>query len=150
VKLVLLAHVLGGSLWFGAHVYVEGLMAAASRTGDPETMMTVGLKVGKTNNRLMPLAGVVTGVFGVWLVLGSSYFFEMTFVTIGFVVVLLGLALGVFYFKPKFEDVEALVAEHGLTDPDASKKMKSLNSTGHLMTVLVSIAMIAMVLKPGL
>ncbi|GMQ93920.1 MAG: hypothetical protein BMS9Abin12_1402 [Acidimicrobiia bacterium] len=149
IKWILLAHVLGGASWFGAHVYVEGLMAAAARTRDPETIMTVGLKVTKTNDRVLGGAGFVTLIFGIWLVLGSVYDFEMIFVTVGFAVAVIGLVMGVFIFKPKGVEVEELVAERGLTDPEAMAKMKSLGNLGHVMTLLVTIAMILMVLKPG-
>jgi uncharacterized membrane protein len=149
VKWILLAHVLGGSTWFGASVYVEGLMASAARTKDPETIMTVGLKVAKTNQRVLSAAGFVTLIFGTWLVLESVYDFETLFVTVGFVVSIIGLAMGFLLFKPKGEEVEAIVAERGLTDPEAMAKMKSLGNLGHVMTLLVSFAMIMMVLKTG-
>jgi uncharacterized membrane protein len=149
VKWILLAHILGGSLWFGASVYIEALMAAAARTKDPETIMTVGLKVAKTNQRVMGVAGLVTLVFGTWLVFKSVYEFEMLFVSVGFAVAIIGLALGFFLFKPRGEEVEEIVAERGITDPEAMAKMKSLGNVGHVMTLLVSIAMILMVLKPG-
>ena len=149
VKWILLAHVLGASTWFGATVYVEGLMASAARTKDPQTIMTVGLKVAGTNRRLLPVAGFITLIFGTWLVFESVYEFEMLFVTVGFVVAIIGLALGFFFFKPKGEEVEKIVAERGITDPEAMKKMKSLGNVGHVMTLLLSIAMIMMVFKTG-
>ncbi|MFV1970483.1 MAG: DUF2269 family protein [Acidimicrobiia bacterium] len=148
-KWILLAHVLGGAAWFGAHVYIEGLMASAARTRNPETIMTVGLKVAKTNQRVLGGAGFVTLIFGVWLVLVTNNDFEMIFVTVGFAVAVIGLAMGLFIFKPKGEEIEELVAERGLTDPEAMDKMKALGNLGHIMTVLVTIAMIVMVLKPG-
>lgn len=150
VKWILLAHVIGGSAWFGAHVYVESLMATAARARDPEVLMTVGLKVAKTNQRVISGAGFVTLIFGVWLVLESVYSFEMMFVTIGLAVAIVGLAMGLFLLKPKVAEIEELVAERGLTDPDAMAKMKGVTNLGHIMTLLVAVAMIVMVLKPGL
>lgn len=149
VKWILLAHVLGGATWFGAQVYIEALMAGAVRTRDPETIMTVGLKVAQTNQRVLTGAGLVTLIFGTWLVFESVYEFEMIFVTIGLAVAIIGLALGMFVFKPKGAEIEAIVAERGLTDPEAVAKMKSLANLGHAMTLLVTIAIVLMVLKPG-
>ena len=146
---ILLAHVLGASTWFGAQVYIEALMASAARTKDPETIMTIGLKVTRTSQRLLGAAGLITLIFGTWLVFESIYDFEMIFITIGFAVAIIGLAVGVFLFKPKGEEIEEIVAERGLTDPEAMAKMKSLGNLGHVMTLLISIAMIVMVLKPG-
>jgi uncharacterized membrane protein len=147
---ILLAHVLGASTWFGAQVYIEALMASAARTKDPETIMTIGLKVARTSQRLLGAAGLITLIFGTWLVFESIYDFEMIFITIGFAVAIIGLAVGVFLFKPKGEEIEEIVAERGLTDPEAMAKMKSLGNLGHVMTLLISIAMIVMVLKPGI
>ena len=149
VKWILLAHVIGGSTWFGAQVYIEALMASAARTKDPETIMTVGLKVAATNRRVLGVAGLVTLVFGTWLVFESVYDFETLFVTVGFAVAIIGLAMGFFLFKPKGEEIEEIVAERGLIDPEAMAKMKSLGNLGHVMTLLISIAMIMMVLKTG-
>jgi uncharacterized membrane protein len=148
-KWILLAHVLGGATWFGASVYIEGLMASAARTRDPETIMVVGLKVAKTNQRVLGGAGFVTLIFGTWLVFESVYEFETLFVSVGFAVAIIGLAMGFFIFKPKGEEVEEIVAERGLTDPEAMAKMKTLGNLGHVMTLLVAIAMIMMVLKTG-
>lgn len=149
-KWILLAHLLGASTWFGGTVYVEGLMAGAKRTKDPETIMMVGLKVAKTNQRVLVWAGYVTLIFGVWMVFISVYEFEMLFITIGLSVAIIGLALGQFLSKPKVAEVEEIVAERGLADPEAITKMKVVGTLGHVMTLLLAIAMIVMVLQPGL
>lgn len=146
---ILLAHVLGGATWFGGQVYVEGLTASAARTRDPETIMQVGLRAAKTNQRVLGVAGIITLVFGTWLVFESVYSFETLFVTVGFAVSIIGIALSRFIFKPRGDEIEAIVAERGLTDPEAMAKMKRLGNIGHVMTLLLAIAMILMVLKPG-
>ncbi|MDK1018659.1 MAG: DUF2269 family protein [Actinomycetota bacterium] len=149
VKLILLVHVLAGATWFGAHVYIEGLMASASRTRDSETIMRVGLRVAQTNRRVLVGAGAITIIFGAWIVFVSVYTFEMLFVAVGLAVSILGLALSLFIFNPKVDEIEAIVAERGLTDPEALAKMKSLGHVRHATTLLLTTAMVLMVLQPG-
>ena len=146
---ILLAHALGGAMWFGGQVYTEGLIASAARTRDPETIMTVGLRAAKTSQRVLGGAALITLVFGTWIVFESVYTFEMIFVTVGFAVAVIGIALSRFIVKPKTDEIEAIVAERGPTDPEALAKLKGLGNIGHAMTLLLTIAMILMVLKVG-
>lgn len=150
MRWVLLIHVLAGAMLFGGLVYVEALMAAAVRTKDPEMIMTVGGKVGPTNTRLFAPAGVVALISGVWIVVESVYEFEMLFVTIGFVLTIIAIAIGLFYLKPGGVELAELVGEHGLTSPEAMAKAKVLGNVGHVQTLLIAVVMIVMVLKPGL
>ncbi len=146
---ILLLHVLAGAALFGGQFYVESLMASAARTKDPETIMTVGVKVGLTNMRIFPAAGFVVLITGIWIVLQSVYEFEMLFVTIGFALTLLALANGLFILKPRVAEIGELVAEKGLTDPETMAKAKSVGNLGHIQTLLVSIIIVVMVLQPG-
>jgi len=150
MKWVLLIHVLAGAVLFGGQFYVEALMAAAARTKDPATIMTVGGKVGPTNGRLFPVAGILVLITGVWIVLDSVYEFEMLFVSIGFALTIIALTIGLFFLKPGLAELGDLVAEHGSTSSEAMAKAKSLGTLGHVQTLLVTVIIIVMVLKPGL
>ncbi|MEN8041836.1 MAG: DUF2269 family protein [Actinomycetota bacterium] len=147
---VVLIHVLAGAVLFGGQFYVESLMATAGRTKDPETIMTVGTKVGATNSRIFFPAGLVVLITGIWIVLGRSFTFEMLFVTIGFALTILALANGLFLIKPRFLEVGEFIEEKGLTDPETMAKAKALGNLGHVQTLFVTIIIIVMVLKPGM
>jgi len=149
MKWVVVVHVLAGATLFGGQFYVESLMAAASRTRSPETIMTVSGKVAQTNDRLFTPAGIVVLITGAWIVLKSIYTFEMAFVLIGLALTVILVANGVFILKPKMVEVAELVEEKGLTDPDAMAKAKSLGNLGHIQTLLVTIIIVVMVLQPG-
>jgi len=125
-------------------------MASAVKTKDPETIMTVGGKVGQTAARLFTPAGFTVLITGVWIVLKSVYTFEMLFVTIGFALTLVALAVGLFLLKPRQTELRELIAEHGLTSPEAMAKAKALGNISHVQTLMITIIMIVMVLKPGL
>jgi uncharacterized membrane protein len=149
MKWVLLAHVMAGASWFGGQVYVEALLASAARTGDPQTLMTVGVRVGKTNTRVFTVAGILALVFGTWIVLDSLYAFEMLFVTLGLAITIVALTVGFFLLKPKSEELDELIAEKGILDPEAMAFAKSIGNLAHVQTLLITIVMILMVLQPG-
>ncbi len=144
-------HVMAGALWFGGQVYVEGLMANATRTKDPVVIMTVGSRVGQTSYRLFTVAGIVAFLTGILMVLDTkrSWEFEMMFVSIGFALAIFVMTLGVFFFKPKGVELRDIIAEEGLTSDAALAKAKQIGMVSHVSTLLLTIALIVMVLKPG-
>ena len=148
---ILLGHVIGAAVLFGGHVYMEGLMAAAGRDEDRTVYMTTMLKTAGTAERLMGPAALVTLGFGIWLVLDSpAWSFEQLFVTVGFAVVIAAFAISLFLMRPRTNDINAAIAENGITDEGAMANMKSLGNLVHVQTLLVAIAFIVMVIKPGL
>jgi uncharacterized membrane protein len=147
---ILLAHLIGGATLFGAHVYMEGLMASAGKAGDDSTYMTLMLRMSKTADRLMGPASLITLVFGVWLVIDSGFYeFSDFFVTIGFSIVIAAFAVSMFLIRPRSNDIDAAVEENGLTDATAVSGMKSIATLVHVQTLLLGIAFVVMVLKPG-
>jgi uncharacterized membrane protein len=151
IEWVIVFHVLAGAAWFGGHIFMEGMMAAAGRTKEPSTILTVNLGIVDTSARLFTVAGFLVLVTGIWIVVDlPQYGFEMMFISIGFLVVLIGLGVGIFYFRPKGAELKALVAKEGPTSTAALAKAKQLAMVSHVMTLLVTIALIVMVLKPGL
>jgi uncharacterized membrane protein len=145
-----LGHVVAAAVWFGGTVYIEALMASAARTGDPQIMGTVAMRVGKTNPRIFGGAGILTLGFGLWLILAENSVWEFsdTFVSVGFLVAIIGIALGIFFFSPQMKKIEAIVTERGPADPEVTERGKRISMVGHLMTLLLAIAMVFMVIKP--
>jgi uncharacterized membrane protein len=151
MEFVVLIHVLAGATWFGGHVYVESLMAAAGRTGDPERIATVGLGAVKTNGRLFGAAGTIALLTGIWIVLATeAYEFENLFVSLGIILTVAALIYGLAVLKPREEALDELAAEKGLTDPVFIAELKKTAGLGRAMTLGVTIIIIVMVLKPGL
>ena len=147
---LVLVHMLAGAAWFGGHVYVEGLMASAERTGDPETVMTVGVRVAKTNGRLLMTAGFTTLITGVAIVFTTGWQFEEVFVAVGLTLTVLSLLFAVTILKPREDRLEKLAAEHGLTAPEVMAELKRTAMLGRGMALVVTIVIILMILKPGL
>ena len=151
IEWIVVLHVLAGAAWFGGHLFMEGMMASAGRSKEPSTILAVNLGIVDTSWRLFTVAGVLLLVTGIWIVVDQPQFgFEMMFISIGFLVVLIGLGVGLFYFRPKGAELKELVAQEGVSSTAALAKAKQLAMVSHIMTLLVTIALIVMVLKPGL
>jgi uncharacterized membrane protein len=150
IEWIVVLHVMAGAAWFGGQVYVEGLMAAAGRTKDSSTILTIALNVVKTSVRVFSGAAVLLLITGVWLLLDESspYEFEDMFVSIGFLIVLIGLGVTLFYFRPKGASIESSIEQQGPTSETALATAKQVSMVSHVMSLLVAIALIVMVLKP--
>lgn len=146
---LLLFHVLFAAVWLGGSIYIEGLLANASRTGDPNDLMRTALRVFPTNKRLFGIAGIGTLVFGFWLVFETTWTFEMAWVAIAMVLTLVAIALGIFYFAPRGDAIAARVEEHGIDDEQAHSQLKQVGTVGHVSSLLIFVAFVLMIFKPG-
>jgi len=146
---LLLFHVLFAAVWLGGSIYIEGLLANASRTGDPNDLMRTALRVFPTNKRLFGIAGIGALVFGFWLVFETTWTFEMAWVAIALVLTLVAIALGIFYFGPRGDAIAARVEEHGIYDEQAHSQLKQVGTVGHVSSLLIFVAFVLMIFKPG-
>ncbi|MCB1246279.1 MAG: DUF2269 family protein [Acidimicrobiia bacterium] len=144
---VLFAHIIGATVWFGGAVAYESLSAVAKRTGDPAEYTRYMYSAGQASGRVMPVAALITLVFGVWLVLDGVYEFSDVFVSIGFAAVIIGLGMGLFVMMPKGKRFMELVDANGFDDPQAYTIASQIGMADHLQTLVVAIAMFAMVFK---
>jgi uncharacterized membrane protein len=144
-------HLIAAAVWFGGTVYVEALIANAKRTGDPQIVGVVSMRVGKTNMRLFAVAGILTLLFGGWLVMENSvdpFEWSSLFVTVGLVVAIAGLAAGIGFFMPQMKKIEAILAADGPGSPEIAAIGKKISMATHLMAAILTIAMIVMVVQP--
>lgn len=148
-KWILLGHLVGAATLFGAHVYAESLMAGALRTSEPGGYMLIMLKASNAADRVMGVATVLTLVFGIWLVVDTSWDWGDLFVTIGLAAIILGFAVAQFLMSPRLKEVKELVEENGPSDESAVAKMKSYGNLIHVESLLIAVAFVVMVLKPG-
>jgi len=152
IEWVVVFHVMAGAAWFGGQVYIEGLMATAGRAKDSETILTITSTAVKTSVRVFSGAAILLLITGVWIVLDEStpFAFENMFISIGFLIVLIGLGITLFYLRPKAASLDAAIAEQGLTSTAALATAKQISMVSHIMTLLVTIALIVMVLHTGM
>jgi uncharacterized membrane protein len=146
---LLLFHVLFAMIWFGGSVYLEGLMAAAGRTGETAAVTTVFRGVAPTNRRLFSIAGIGSVVFGFWLVAELGLEFESLWIAVAIVATLLAIGLDLFYATPKGSKIIALVDANGVDDAEAAEIAARVSIAGHVRTLLLAIAFVMMIFQPG-
>lgn len=144
---ILFGHIIGATVWFGGAVTYESLGAVASRSGDPTEYTRYVYTAGKASSRVMPVAAFITLIFGVWLVIDGPYEFSDLFISIGFLAIIIGIGMGIFYLMPRGNKLTELVDKNGLDDPTAAALAKQIGMADHVQTLVVAIAMFAMVFK---
>ena len=145
---VTLFHVLSVVVWMGGSIYVEALMAAASRGGDEGAFVAVFRRVGTTNRRLFNLAGISTIVFGFWLVGISSHIeFEEIWIGVGILLATVAVVIDLFYATPRVDRVEALIEDPESPDDSIPGLIKQVLMAGHIRTGLLFIGVVSMVFK---
>jgi uncharacterized membrane protein len=142
------AHVISAATWFGGMVYVEALIANAKRTNDPQILGAVSMRVGKTNMRLFPAVGLLTLLFGIWLVIEAGFEWESAFVSAGLTITIIGLGMGIFFFMPKMKQIEAILASDGPGSHELMAISKKIGMATHFMAAILTIAMFFMVVQP--
>ncbi len=147
-KTIMLLHVLFATIWLGGSIYTESLLAGANRSGSPKEAMRTLSSVVRTNDRLFGAAGAGTVVFGFWLVIVTTWEFEMGWVAGGLVLALVAIALAIAFVKPKGQAFNDLIGERGLDDPEVLALGKQLQMALHAQTGILFVALLLMVYKP--
>jgi uncharacterized membrane protein len=145
---VTLFHILSVIVWMGGSIYVEALMAAASRGGDEGALVAVFRRVGTTNRRLFNIAGVSTIVFGFWLVGISSYIeFEEIWIGVGILFATIAVVIDLFYATPRTERVERMMDDPDQSDDAINALIKQVVNAGHARVGLLFVAFVFMIFK---
>jgi uncharacterized membrane protein len=145
---VTLFHILSVIVWMGGSIYVEALMAAASRGGDEGALVAVFRRVGTTNRRLFNIAGVSTIVFGFWLVGISSYIeFEEIWIGVGILFATIAVVIDLFYATPRTDRVERMMDDPDQSDDAINALVKQVVNAGHARVGLLFVAFVFMIFK---
>lgn len=144
----LFIHVLAAAVWFGANVTRAFLAPRLARGGGSAAASYYRATVAM-GTRIYTPAAVVSLLTGIGLLtIGETpYTFGSAFVTIGFLMVIIGAVLGVRVFGPKGE-MAASLAETG-DNAGAAGVGAKLAMAGRLETVLLLLTVAAMVWKLG-
>jgi uncharacterized membrane protein len=144
---LLVLHILGVATWFGANM-VLAFAGPRAAHASAETRRWWAETQGSMARVLYNVAGILVLITGVGLVLDSGVSFGSTFVTVGFLAVIIGAVLGMAVFGPGTRKLAAAI-EAG---DEATEK--SLNSRlavfGAIDSLVLVFAIAAMVGKWGL
>lgn len=147
-EVLLILHILGAGAWFGGNAVQLLVNPRVGRSGPSVAAHWLRTTV-RMGTHLYTPAAVLLLLTGVGLVLVSDgvYEFSDIFVSIGFLVVIVGAALGMAVFGPTGRRA-ADAYESGATD-EARASERRLAGFGSLDTVLVVLAIVVMVLRLG-
>lgn len=140
-------HILGGATWFGTNVAQAVIGPRMMRDGAAAPVWL--RQVEKASGPIYGSAFVVILITGVYLVLGSNgaYSFGLAFVGIGIAVLIIGGALAGLVFGRKTKEMIALYDSGNASGVEPI--YKSLGTWGVIDTLLIAIAVLAMVAKWG-
>ncbi len=147
-EIMLVLHIAGVGAWLGANVVQAMVPTMAAKQGG-ETAAGWYRIAGRLSTRLYMPAAILILITGVILVLqsGEAYSFGSVFVTMGFVMIVIGALLGKFVFEPGSERA-AVAIESG--DQGAIKTaVARLATFGTVDTLLLLFTITAMVIRLG-
>ena len=163
-KLVLLLHILTAIVGFGA-VFLNGLYwrAAERRKG------VEGLAIAEINYDVSQMAGYfiyAVPVLGILLVLMSDKFYEFSqvWISLSFVVYIVGLGLSHGVLRPNVKKIQALMREVAAMGPTATgagagrpeqvdeieRLGRRAGLTGTILNLILVVILYVMIWKPGL
>ena len=141
---LLVIHILAVAVWFGgilalsfAASTLQGADAAARRW-----FADAQLAVGRI---VFSAAGILTLISGIWLVIDSERGISMgsTFVSIGFLVVIIGTVLGIGVYAPACKQMIAAVdAGDAASEAAASRKLTTTNAVNAILLLVAVVAMV--------
>ena len=144
---LLFIHILAAGAWFGTNV-VQIAINPRLRTYTPEVATWWLRRLVAFGTRIYSPAAVILLLTGIFLVIDSSFYeFSDTFVSIGFLTVIVAAALGILVFGPKGE-AAAAAFESG-DEAELDRNLGTLMRFGILDTGLVVITILAMTAKWG-
>lgn len=145
---LLALHIIGAGTWLGANL-VQAFMSSRIPNASAEVRRWWAESVGAMTRLLYNVAAIVILVTGVWMVLRTDYFsFSDTFISIGFLAILIGAVLGMAVFGPGMRQLVAAISS-GDADAEASITRR-LATFGIIDTLVVVVTIVAMVAKWGL
>lgn len=140
-------HVLSAVVWVGAAVLATYL---SIRLGSMRDNPVAGPAAGLMEKSAVPVFMVAAfGTLITGLILAFGWIgFEPLWIKIGLVGVILSIVVGMTYFKPHGEKLEAAMKERGPSDPSVQAMIRQATLVSMGEMVVFAIVIWAMVVKP--
>jgi uncharacterized membrane protein len=145
---LLLLHIVAAIIWLGAGFVLTLLVLRAERAGDEESESRHHQDASALAPLLFIPASMATLVFGLLLVAEGSWSFEQLWVSLGLAGFLVSFGVGILYFKPEGERIDALVEEHGPEYGEVRSRIRRLNAVDRIEVTVLFLVVGDMVLKP--
>ncbi len=141
---LLVIHIAAVALWFGG---VLALSYGASMLGsaEPAGRKWYAAVQGNAGRVLFSVAGILILITGVWMVLRDDGFeFSQAFVSVGFLVVVVGTLLGIFVYAPACRAAAAAIdAGDAAAEAAANSRLMLTNSINAVLLLVAIVAMVA-------
>lgn len=146
-RLLLIVHIASAAIWLGGN-FTQGVLAPHFARADATAAAAWHLGTVKMLRFLYMPAAILILITGILMVAGSTvYGFGTPFVSIGFLVVIVGVVLGMAFFGPLARKAAGFY-ESG--DTAAVRPIESrIAVLGVVDTLLVLLAVVVMVIKLG-
>ncbi len=144
-EIMLVLHIAGAGVWLGTNILQAVVPGLAARQG-VEVAAGWYRVTGEFGKRVYMPASILVLVTGIVMVLqDDSYSFGSLFVTIGFVMIVIGVLLGIFIFTPGSE-ASAKAVESG-DQTQIKSATARIAAFGTVDTLLLLFTMTVMVLR---
>jgi len=145
---LLLCHIVAAIIWLGAGFLLTVLILRAERSGDSEAEGRHHQDSASLAEILFIPASMATLIFGLLLVAEGPWSFEQLWVALGLAGFLVSFGIGILYFKPEGERIDALVEEHGPDYGEVRSRIRRLNAVDRIEVTVLFLVVADMVLKP--
>lgn len=147
---LVLFHIVTAAVWIGGAVYGSAVAALVKRSDDPQDAVRHAGYAEWVNGRVIAPAAAVLVITGMAAVAEGPWEYSQAWISIGFLVWVIGFGIGAAFYTPQYRQVRQLAKRLGPGSDQVRSRLRTITMVSHIELVLVVIAVFAMVTKPGL
>ena len=147
-ELLLFLHIAAATIWLGAALTVQLLALRADRSADPAAMKVTAENAVWLAARVFIPSSLAVLVVGVLLVLDGPWAFDQLWILLGLAGYAASFLVGILYFKPEDERINAAIAASGPGDPEVRQRIARMNAVSRLELTVLFLVLADMALKP--
>lgn len=144
-----LIHVVAVIVWLGGAFLLIVLFGLTARSGDEATVVGLTKAGEKLGLAVFNPAGIITLIAGVWLAIEADFDFSEAWISIGFLGVILGAALGMAFYPKALRRLQAGITDGGLEGAESIAALRRMRTIQMAEFAFLLVVVWAMVVKPG-
>lgn len=149
IELLTVVHISAAIVWLGGSFMLWILFQRSQKSRDEATVVGLASSAEFIGKAVFNPAGIITLAAGIWLVAEIGYSFSETWISIGFLGIILGAGLGIAFYPRALRRVKEGIEAEGLTGNDTLAALRTLRVVSTLEWILLLVVVWAMVVKPG-
>lgn len=147
-ELLLMLHIFSVIVWLGAGLTFTVLIMLARTASDPQREASYHADIAKLAPLLFIPASLATLIFGVLTAMEGDWDFGQAWLLIGLGGWLMSFLIGILYFKPESERIEALDTQGGDGMAEAMSRSKRMSAVDNFELTTLYVVAASMVIKP--